>query len=260
MCSAYMFVVVRTAAEEALCCPPRGGGTCGLEWKRHRYLPASTQQHSHSCRGLELQHSLSCRGLEFRHSLSCRVLEFQHSLSCRGLEFRHSLSCRVWSYNIPLAVGSWSSDIPLAVGDLQHHLFSPSPPVAIERLSPCKRLCSLVLSHNSVDAIRSVDCCHNLWYLDLSGNKVGPPAVSQSVRVCVITHVCRVLRPPLYTRVCVCVQVKGVGGLSRFPVFGVLNLACNDLGWEELRRLSHMTLLSLSLLGNTKLDSDPHCK
>lgn len=57
-----------------------------------------------------------------------------------------------------------------------------------------------------------------------------------------------------------CVQVKSLAGLSRFPVLGSLVLAHNELDWEEVRRLSHLRLLSLSLLGNSRLDSDPHCE
>ena len=56
-----------------------------------------------------------------------------------------------------------------------------------------------------------------------------------------------------------CLQVKSLSGLSRFPVLGILKLGCNDLDWKELKHLSHMTIVSLTLLGNDRLDSDPHC-
>ena len=55
-------------------------------------------------------------------------------------------------------------------------------------------------------------------------------------------------------------QIKSLQGLSQFPVLGSLRLACNELEWVELPRLSHMTLLSLTLSGNPQLDSDPHCE
>ena len=43
-------------------------------------------------------------------------------------------------------------------------------------------------------------------------------------------------------------------------MLGTLVLAYNELDWEEVRRLSSLRLLSLSLIGNSKIDSDPHCK
>ena len=55
-------------------------------------------------------------------------------------------------------------------------------------------------------------------------------------------------------------QIKSLQGLAQFPVLGSLRLACNELEWAELPRLSHMTLLSLTLSGNPQLDSDPHCE
>ena len=45
-------------------------------------------------------------------------------------------------------------------------------PVAIERLGVCRRLQTLVLCGNSIDALRNVDCCRQLWKIDLSGNRV----------------------------------------------------------------------------------------
>ena len=54
-------------------------------------------------------------------------------------------------------------------------------------------------------------------------------------------------------------QVKSLSGLSRYPVMGILSLGYNDLDWKELKHLSHMIILSLTLLGNDKLDSDAHC-
>lgn len=54
-------------------------------------------------------------------------------------------------------------------------------------------------------------------------------------------------------------QVKSLSGLSRFPVLGSLRLGDNNLDWQELQRISHITVLNLTLSGNPKLDSDPHC-
>lgn len=56
------------------------------------------------------------------------------------------------------------------------------------------------------------------------------------------------------------VQVKSLYGLSRFPVLGTVCLGGNELDWKELHRISHMTILSLTLVGNPQLDADPNCK
>ena len=110
----------------------------------------------------------------------------------------------------------------------------------IERLSICHQLCTLCLSGNNIKAIQNVDCCRQLWNLDISGNKVA---------LTISSHL-------LYIRQ----QLKSLCGLSRFPVLGSVCLGGNELEWQELQRISHMTILNLSLLGNSKLDSDPHCK
>ena len=55
-------------------------------------------------------------------------------------------------------------------------------------------------------------------------------------------------------------QIKCLHGLSRFPALGSLVLSDNCLDWQELKRISHIHLLSLTLTGNLKLDNDPHCK
>ena len=44
--------------------------------------------------------------------------------------------------------------------------------VAIERLSSCRQLQALILHNNSIDAIHNIECCRQLWHIDLTGNKV----------------------------------------------------------------------------------------
>ena len=44
--------------------------------------------------------------------------------------------------------------------------------VAIEGLHHCPLLESLVLRCNYVDMLCNLDCCRNLWQLDLTGNRV----------------------------------------------------------------------------------------
>ena len=44
----------------------------------------------------------------------------------------------------------------------------------------CCRLQTLVLSDNNIDAVRNVECCRQLWCIDLSGNRVGCVAHSHS--------------------------------------------------------------------------------
>lgn len=112
----------------------------------------------------------------------------------------------------------------------------------IERLSICHKLRTLILSGNNIKAIQNVDCCRQLWNLDISGNKV---TFNHQFTSCILTF---------YQ------QLKSLCGLSRFPVLGSVCLGGNELEWQELHRISHMTILNLSLLGNSKLDSDPHCK
>lgn len=55
------------------------------------------------------------------------------------------------------------------------------------------------------------------------------------------------------------IQVKSIDGLCRFPAFGTLELGFNELEWSAVERLSHVTILNLTLLGNAALDSDPNC-
>lgn len=54
-------------------------------------------------------------------------------------------------------------------------------------------------------------------------------------------------------------QVKSLHGLSRFPVLGMLSVGFNDLDWSEVKSLSHIRLICLTLIGNPKLDNDTHC-
>ena len=48
--------------------------------------------------------------------------------------------------------------------------------------------------------------------------------------------------------------------LSKFVALGTLNLANNDLGWQEVGKLRHLRVLELSLHGNMQLEKDPYCK
>ncbi|KAL5486682.1 hypothetical protein EMCRGX_G019193 [Ephydatia muelleri] len=93
----------------------------------------------------------------------------------------------------------------------------------IECLDICTRLRFLVLCNNAIDAIRNVEVCRHLWRIDLTGNRV-----------------------------------KSVEGLCRFPAFGTLELGFNELEWNALNRLSHVTILHLTLTGNASLETDPN--
>jgi len=48
--------------------------------------------------------------------------------------------------------------------------------------------------------------------------------------------------------------------MSKFVAMGTLNLANNDLDWQEVGKLRHMHILDLSLHGNAQLEKDPYCK
>ncbi len=43
---------------------------------------------------------------------------------------------------------------------------------AIQCLDTCKRLQTLVLHSNAIDTIANLECCRELWNIDLAGNKV----------------------------------------------------------------------------------------
>ena len=61
---------------------------------------------------------------------------------------------------------------------------SPSYSVAIERLSPCRQLQALILHNNSIDAIHNIECCRQLWHIDLTGNKVSRACIHVHINVC----------------------------------------------------------------------------
>lgn len=42
----------------------------------------------------------------------------------------------------------------------------------IEHLGECVKVQTLVLRDNFIDTIRNLECCHELWNIDLAGNKV----------------------------------------------------------------------------------------
>ena len=66
----------------------------------------------------------------------------------------------------------------------------PHPcPVAIERLSPCRQLQALILHNNSIDAIRNIECCRQLWHIDLTGNKVSTHVSAKMANLHVHVHV-----------------------------------------------------------------------
>jgi hypothetical protein len=114
----------------------------------------------------------------------------------------------------------------IAPGPLEENLFldlSSRKIILIERLEECKKLRTLILEDNAINMIDNIECCRELWNLDLSGNKV-----------------------------------KNLEGLVRFVALGSLVLTNNNLDWQEIKRLSHLHILSLSLTGNPKLDNDPH--
>ncbi|WAR24773.1 hypothetical protein MAR_038442, partial [Mya arenaria] len=46
--------------------------------------------------------------------------------------------------------------------------------------------------------------------------------------------------------------------LAKFVTMGTLNLANNNIGWQEVGKLRHMHILELSLHGNKQLEKDPY--
>ena len=50
--------------------------------------------------------------------------------------------------------------------------------------------------------------------------------------------------------------IQSLDGLDQFIVFGFLNLSGNKLSWRELRKIIDVTILSLSLYNNEKLECD----
>lgn len=113
------------------------------------------------------------------------------------------------------------SDTPLHV--TKHLDLSDKGIVAIEGLHHCPLLESLILRCNYIDMLCNLDCCRNLWQLDLTGNKV-----------------------------------KSLLGIDQFPSLGALLLSYNELSWRELHRLHRMHILRLTLVGNPQLDCDPN--
>ena len=89
--------------------------------------------------------------------------------------------------------------------------------------------------------LNNLDCCRNLWQLDLTGNRVSYDKGTDH-GVAMVT------------------QVKSLLGIEQFPSLGALLLAYNDLSWRELKRLHHMHILRITLVGNPQLDSDPNCE
>ena len=83
----------------------------------------------------------------------------------------------------------------------------------------------MILQDNVIDTINNIECCRELWNIDLSGNRVMDERMD-----------------------------------LRFPALNSMVLSDNCLDWQELKRISHIHLLSLTLTGNLKLDNDPHCK
>jgi len=54
--------------------------------------------------------------------------------------------------------------------------------------------------------------------------------------------------------------MKILSGFNCFPILGSLMLGSNELDWQSLEAIRHITILKLSLAGNKLLDSDLHCK
>lgn len=92
---------------------------------------------------------------------------------------------------------------------MKHCLFVS---VAIERLGICRRLQTLVLCGNCIDALRNVDCCRQLWKIDLSGNKVSASSA-----------LTRTLQSPLYAAAsnnslcCATFEWDGLRFISKMP-------------------------------------------
>ena len=110
---------------------------------------------------------------------------------------------------------------------LKHCLFLS---VAIERLGICRRLQTLVLCGNSIDALRNVDCCRQLWKIDLSGNRVSASSA-----------LTRTLQSPLY------------------PTANSNSLCCAIFEWDGLRFMAIHVLTSTAVTSRLS-DSILRCK
>ena len=95
---------------------------------------------------------------------------------------------------------------------------------SIDRLQHlCPNVQVLFINGNVIQEIHPTFLLlHNIWILDISQNKL-----------------------------------RSLDGLDRFIVLGSVNLSRNDLSWKELRKISHITFLSLYLFKNRRLDEDP---
>ncbi|KAK2178310.1 hypothetical protein NP493_548g01020 [Ridgeia piscesae] len=89
----------------------------------------------------------------------------------------------------------------------------------IEKLGACHKLTVLNLRENYIDYINNLECCPQLWKIDLANN-----------------------------------QVRNLEGFSRFLALGSLILCNNNLSWNSLAKIRHMHILELSLHGNPELE------
>ncbi|PVD23734.1 hypothetical protein C0Q70_17007 [Pomacea canaliculata] len=92
-----------------------------------------------------------------------------------------------------------------------------------ERLASCPKLRSLILQGIKLQEAAGLDCCKQLWYLDLSNN-----------------------------------LLESLEGLAQFLALGTLILSNNNLDWSALASIRHMHILSISLHGNPLLEKDPY--
>eukprot|EP00042_Codosiga_hollandica_P043617 m.415623 g.415623 ORF g.415623 m.415623 type:complete len:1028 (+) comp56601_c0_seq2:151-3234(+) len=105
--------------------------------------------------------------------------------------------------------------------DIQCLDLSDANLISIEKLSSCPQLRSLIVRSNRIKNLGRLESCPELWNLDAGSN-----------------------------------QIDHLDGFERFTAFGVLNLSANALTtFEELKKIEHIHIVSLSLIGNP-IESD----
>ena len=56
------------------------------------------------------------------------------------------------------------------------------------------------------------------------------------------------------------IQVSSLEGFLKLRCIGTLVLSYNNISWPELRKIQHVIILDLRLVGNPLLEKDPYCK
>eukprot|EP00039_Didymoeca_costata_P024673 m.11096 g.11096 ORF g.11096 m.11096 type:complete len:1028 (-) comp4375_c0_seq1:1442-4525(-) len=93
---------------------------------------------------------------------------------------------------------------------------------AVDKLTACQKLNTLILRRNFLTKVPRIDACRNLWNIDLS-----------------------------------CNRIDYLEGFSRFSCLGSILLNGNLLTWNEIFKLRHIQILNLSLQDNP-IHKDPN--